>query len=122
MRVVWDLGEATAREIQARLPGDRHYNSVLTIIRVLEAKGHLTHRVDGKAHVYRARHAPAKAQAKVLGHLIKHVFGGSASSLVLQLVETGNLTDEDLQEIRRRVNRERTGKARRPGGPQGGPK
>ena|SRR5262245_49960334 len=121
MRVVWDLGEATAREIQARLPGERHYNSVLTIIRVLEAKGHLSHRVDGKAHVYRARHAPQKAQAKVLGHMIKHVFGGSAASLVLHLVETGNLTDEDLQDIRRRVNRERARKDRRQTGQKGEP-
>ena len=121
MRVIWDLGEATAREIQARLPGDRHYNSVLTIIRVLEAKGHLMHRVDGKAHVYRARQAPEKAQAKVLGHLIKHVFGGSASSLVLHLVETGNLTDEDLQDIRRRANHEGTRRGRRPARQKGGP-
>ena len=121
MRVVWDLGEATARDIQAKLPGERHYNSVLTIIRVLEAKGHLTHRVDGKAHVYRARHAPEKAQGKVLSHLIKHVFGGSASSLVLHLVETGNLTDADLQDIRRRVNRKQTRKVRPPAGQKGEP-
>ena len=45
MQVVWELGEATAREIQEQLPGERHYNSVLTIIRELERKGHLTHRV-----------------------------------------------------------------------------
>ncbi len=121
MRVVWDLGEATAREIQARLPGNRHYNSVLTIIRVLEAKGHLTHRVAGKAHVYRSRHAPEKAQTRVLSHLIKHLFGGSPSSLVLHLVETGNLTDEDLQDIRRRVSRDRSRKVRKPGGEKGEP-
>jgi predicted transcriptional regulator len=36
MRVIWELGEATAREVQERLPGEPHYNSVLTIIRVLE--------------------------------------------------------------------------------------
>ncbi|MGZ8842833.1 MAG: BlaI/MecI/CopY family transcriptional regulator [Pyrinomonadaceae bacterium] len=118
MRVVWDLGEATAREIQSRLPGSRHYNSVLTIIRVLEAKGHLTHRVDGKAHVYRARHAPEKSRGRALGHLIEHVFGGSPASLVLHLVETGSLTSDDLQDIRGLVNREKsakvaTGKARK---------
>ena len=58
MRVVWDLGEATARQIQEAVPGEAHYNSVLTIIRVLERKGHLTHRVEGKAHVYRAKAKP----------------------------------------------------------------
>src|SRR5262249_55901625 len=52
MRVIWERGEATAKAIQEALSGERHYNSVLTIIRVLERKGHLTHRAEGKAHVY----------------------------------------------------------------------
>ena len=109
MRIIWELGEATARDIQARLPGDRHYNSVLTIIRVLEAKGHLGHRVEGKSHVYRARQTVEKSRGRVLGHLIEHVFGGSATSLVLHLVETGNLTEEDLRDIRQRVQKREAG-------------
>mgnify|MGYP000222806261 CR=1 FL=1 len=103
MRVVWDLGEATARQIQEAVPGEAHYNSVLTIIRVLERKGHLTHRVEGKAHVYRAKAKPEKARNKVLSHLIGHVFGGSPASLVLHLVETGELTADDLNEIRQKA-------------------
>lgn len=100
MNVVWSLGEATARQIQEALPGERHYNSVLTIIRVLEKKGHLVYRVEGKAHVYRAKATQEKAQRKVLSHLIKQVFGGSPASLVLHLVETGELTENDLQQAR----------------------
>lgn len=103
MQIVWELGEATAKQIQEKLPGDRHYNSVLTIIRVLERKGHLTHRAEGKAHVYRARQQPEKSRSKVLGHMIKQVFGGSAASLVLHLVETGDLTEDDLREVRQQV-------------------
>ena len=103
MRVVWELGEATARQIQDRLPGARHYNSVLTIIRVLERKGHLTHRVEGKAHVYRARRRPEQSRGRVLSHLIRQVFGGSAASLVLHLVETGDLTADDLRQVRREI-------------------
>src|SRR5687767_7720737 len=96
MQVVWELGEATTKQIQEKLPGERHYNSVLTIIRVLERKGHLVHRAEGKAHVYRARQQEEKSKGRVLSHLIKQVFGGSAASLVLHLVETGDLTEEDL--------------------------
>jgi predicted transcriptional regulator len=70
MRVVWELGEATAKQIQEQLSGDSHYNSVLTIIRVLERKGHLTHRAEGRAHIYRARQQAEKARNKVLSHLI----------------------------------------------------
>jgi len=103
MRVVWELGEASAREIQAKLPGERHYNSVLTIIRVLERKGHLTHRSEGKSYIYRARQQPAKSRGHVVGHVIKQVFGGSAASLVLHLVETGDLSENDLREIRQRL-------------------
>jgi predicted transcriptional regulator len=100
MKVIWERGEASAREIQAYLPGNQHYNTVLTIIRVLERKGHLTHRAAGKSHIYRAVHRPAKSRGRVLGHLIEQVFGGSPASLVLHLVETGNLTEADLREAR----------------------
>ena len=117
MRIIWDLGEATAREIQARLPGARHYNSVLTIIRVLEGKGHLTHRAEGKAHVYRARQQPEKSRGRELGHVIKQVFGGLAASLVLHLVETGNLTEADLRDVRRRMAAR--AEARKAGGSKG---
>ncbi len=103
MRVIWDLGEATAKQIQEQLPGDRHYNSVLTIIRVLERKGHLAHRVEGRAHIYRARQQAEKARNKVLSHLITQVFGGSPASLVLHLVETGDLTEDDLRDVRQQV-------------------
>jgi predicted transcriptional regulator len=105
MRVVWKLGEASARQIQENLSGDRHYNSVMTIIRVLERKKHLTHREDGRAHIYRAAVNPEKAQTRVLKHLVKHVFGGSAASLVLNLVETGDLTFEELDTIRRKATK-----------------
>ena len=112
LQLIWELGEATTREIQARLPGERHYNSVLTIIRVLERKGHLTHRVEGKAHVYRARQQPAKSRGRVLGQLIKQVLGGSAASLVLHLVDTGDLTEDDLREVRQQIAaRAETGKS-----------
>ena len=103
LHVLWERGEATAKEIQEALPGERHYNSVLTIIRVLERKGHLTHRAEGKAHVYRARAKPEKAQRRVLSHLIEQLFGGSAAAMVLHLVETGDLTEEDLSEVREQM-------------------
>jgi BlaI family transcriptional regulator, penicillinase repressor len=103
MRLIWELGEATAKQIQERLPGDRHYNSVMTIIRVLEKKGHLTHREEGRTYIYRATESQKKAYKRVLKYLVKHVFGGSATSLVLNLVETGELTSKDLDEVRQEL-------------------
>ena len=103
MQIVWELGEATTRQIQERLSGMRHYNSVLTIVRVLEKKGHLTHREDKKTYIYRATESRETSRSSVLGYLVKQVFGGSASSLVLNLVETGDLTSKDIEEIRKQI-------------------
>jgi len=105
MRILWKLGEASARQIQENLPGDRHYNSVMTIIRVLEKKSHLTHREEGRAHIYRASVDPDMARTRVLRHLVQQVFGGSATSLVLNLVETGDLTASDIEGIRRKMRK-----------------
>jgi BlaI family penicillinase repressor len=103
MRIVWRLGEASAWEIQRRLPGDRHYNSVMTIIRVLEKKKRLTYRVEGQTHIYRPSESPKKSRSRVIRELVKHVFGGSPASLVLHMVETGDLTREDLDAIRQEL-------------------
>lgn len=104
MKVVWQMGEATVKEIQQRLPGDPHYNSVLTIIRVLERKGRLVHRVEGKTHFYRAGESKEKSRVRLLRHLIDQVFGGSAASVVLNLVQAGDLTPKDLDDIRGKID------------------
>ena len=95
--------DARIKEIQAQLPGEPHYNSVLTIIRVLERKGHLVHRVEGKTHFYRAGESKEKARARLLRHLVDHVFSGSAASVVLNLVQVGDLTPKDLDDIRNKI-------------------
>jgi predicted transcriptional regulator len=103
MKIVWQVGEASVKDIQERLPGGPHYNSVLTIIRVLERKGHLVHRAEGKAYYYSAGESKETARARLLRYLVDQVFGGSAPSAVLSLVETGDLTPEDLDRIRKKV-------------------
>jgi predicted transcriptional regulator len=104
MKLIWQMGEANVKDIQERLPGTPHYNSVLTIIRVLERKGHLVHRAEGKTHFYRADESKEKASIRLLRHLIDHLFGGSATSVVLNLVQAGDLTKKDLDKIRAKVS------------------
>jgi BlaI family penicillinase repressor len=105
MQIVWQLGEATVKDIQQRLPGQPHYNSVLTIVRVLDRKGHLVHRAEGKTYFYSPGESKEKARGRVLRHLVDQVFGGSASSVVMNLAETGDLTKEDLDDIRRKLGK-----------------
>jgi len=103
MKIVWQLGEATVKEIQQRLPGEPHYNSVLTITRVLERKGHLVHRAEGKTHFYRAAQSKEDSRARLLRQLIDQIFGGSVATAIVNLVQTGDLTPKDLDEIRGRI-------------------
>ena len=103
MKLIWQMGEATVKEIQRRLPGEPHYNSVLTIMRVLERKGHLVHRVEGKTHFYRAGESKDKARTRLLRYMVDQVFGGMAASVVLSLVKAGDLSPEDLDDIRGKI-------------------
>ena len=103
MKVIWELGEATVKEIQARQAGEPHYNNVLTIVRVLERKGHLVHRAEGKTYVYRPSESKDKSRARLLRHLVDQAFGGSAASVVLHLVQAGDLSRKDLDEIRGKI-------------------
>lgn len=104
MKLIWQMGEVTVKDIQERLPGAQHYNSVLTIIRVLERKGHLVHRAEGKTFFYSAGESGEKARIRLLRHLIDQVFGGSAASVVLNLVQAGDLSKKDLDKIRARMS------------------
>jgi BlaI family penicillinase repressor len=114
LRILWDRNEATVRDIQQSLPPGRHYNTVLTIIRVLERKGHVTHRQEGRGFVYRALAHPEKSRSHALAHFVDSVFGGSSESVVLNMVEAGNLTLDELDEIRRKVRK----RAQQKGKPQ----
>ena len=114
MRILWDRDEATVRDIQQSLPPGRHYNTVLTIIRVLERKGHVTHRQEGRGFVYRALVHPEQSRSDALSHFVESVFGGSSESMVLNMVEAGNLTLDELDEIRRKLRK----RAQQKGKPQ----
>ena len=77
MNVVWDKGKATVNEVIEALPRKARpaYNSVLTIMRILEEKGYLKHIKEGRAHVYCPRVTRDQAQRKVVRHLVKRFFG-----------------------------------------------
>lgn len=101
MEAVWRLGEVTAEQVREALPQPLHDSSVRTILRTLESKGYLHHEVRGKAYVYSAKVARAKAQGKALRDVLARFFGGSAEDLVLRLLEEDHLTPEQLDELRR---------------------
>jgi BlaI family penicillinase repressor len=90
------------REVHERLGHDRSvgYTGALKLLQNMHAKG-LVHRNQGQgqAHVYEARE-PASMKRQLLGELIARVFSGSASQLVLHLLEDEKASPEEIEEIR----------------------
>jgi len=101
MDVVWRLGEVTAEQVREGLPGSPHDSTVRTLMRVLEAKGYLTHQTKGKAYVYRAAVGRRKAQRLAVRSMLTRFFAGSAEDLVLRLIEDEQLSQEQLDELRK---------------------
>jgi len=105
MKVVWRLETATVRQVYEELLKQRRiaYTSVMTIMNILEKKGHLTRRQEDRAYVY----VPAKPQKQVIGSMVREfiqrVFNGSAEPLLVHLVEDEKLTEQDVEEIRRSI-------------------
>ena len=107
MAVLWDLGPSTAAEVRAALTDqglDLAYNTVLTLLRILEDKGHVDHQEEGRAHRFRAAVKRSEAGASALTRTLDRMFGGSAEALVAQLVQHPSLSKKDLKRVRRVVN------------------
>ena len=99
--ILWERGPSTVREVHERFGADRTvgYTGVLKLMQNMHAKGLVQRNEDGQAHVYEARE-PARMKRQLLGDLVSRVFGGSASQLVLHLLEDEKATPEDIEEIR----------------------
>ena len=105
MRVLWDKGEASVGEVVTALKERPKpaYNTVLTLLRILERKGYLTHRKDGRAFVFLPIVDRSHARKSALRTLVDRFFEGSPRLLVLNLLEDEQLSGEALQEIKERI-------------------
>ena len=101
MNVVWDSGEATVQDVCDRLARPAAYCTVLTMMRTLETKGMLTHRVDGRTFVYRPHVPRERVRASLVHELRELVFDGSATLLVNTMLNHGTMNVADLSELRR---------------------
>ena len=113
MNVLWQHGPSTVAEVRAELDGDLAYTTVLTVLRVLEAKGHIGHEDEGRAHRYFAKVEEQAARRNALSRLVDRAFGGSAELLLTQLVEDRNLSDEEIKRLRALMQRQ-LGKGKEP--------
>ena len=107
MRVLWQRGEATVAEVAAavRSPAPLAYSTVLTMLRILEHKGYLTHTQQGRAFRYRPIVDEKAARRHAVRHLVSRFFGGSARLLVLNVIEQEKIDVDELQRLRKLVER-----------------
>ncbi len=101
MDVLFMLGEATAAEVRDNLAEEVSDASVRKLIRVLEQKGHLTHRREGRSHVYSPKVSREKAKRQAMTHLLRTFFQGSATKAVSTLLDVSDdkLSDDEIEEL-----------------------
>ena len=105
MHVVWELDDATVREVHERLNQRRAlaYTTVMTMMNILEEKGHLTRKKQGRAYRYEPVRPKSQVISGMVDDFVGKVFAGSARPLVLGLVEERKLSEKDLEEIARLI-------------------
>lgn len=103
MNVLWQKGSATVHEVLEALPAKPAlaYNSILTIIRILEKKGYVKHLKDKRAHVYMPLVDRKDASRFEVRHLVSRFFGDSRDLLVLNILEEKGIDAEELERLRR---------------------
>ncbi len=112
MQVLWQRGSATVGEIAEALAAGRPvaYNTVLTLMRILERKGYVRHTKDGRAFVYHAVVDSGEARRNAVRHLLSRFFQNSPELLVLNLLDDEDLDETELGRLRKLIDaREQTG-------------
>ena len=102
MKILWRRGESAVTDLVAGLPDDEPlaYNSVLTTIRILEQKGYVDHRQEGRAFVYRPCVAEDEASRSEVKHILNRFFGNSRERLLLSLLGDEEITPGELDRLR----------------------
>ncbi len=101
LRVLWDHGPATVRQIHEKLGRETAYTTVLKLLQIMTEKGIVSRDESTRTHVYAAAQPAAQTQKLIVKDLLDRVFAGSSSNLVLQALAAKRATPEELAEIRK---------------------
>jgi len=107
MRILWERGESLVSELVAAMPESTPlaYTSVLTTVRILEQKGYVRHRQEGRAFVYRPCIAEHDASRSEIRHMLDRFFGNSPERLLLALLGDEDVSHEELQRLKAAIAR-----------------
>ncbi|MFH1572535.1 MAG: BlaI/MecI/CopY family transcriptional regulator [Acidobacteriota bacterium] len=109
MDIIYEMKEATALQVMDRLPSAPGYSAVRALLRVLEHKGHLSHRQDGARYVFTPVLEKEKASRSALRHLLKTFFDNSTEDAVAALLDLSedNLSEDESRRLLRRIQKAR---------------
>ncbi len=105
MKILWTRGESAVADMAEAAAGDGPlaYTSVLTTVRILEQKGYVTHRQQGRAFLYSPCVAEDEASRSEIRHVLERFFGNSRERLVLSLLGDDELTPDELRRLKERI-------------------
>jgi predicted transcriptional regulator len=103
LRVLWEHGPSTVREVHGVVARDRQlaYTTTLKLLQIMTEKGLTTRQAEGQWHRYRARQTEQVTQRRLVRDLLDRAFGGSTSQLVVQALASRKASAEELRAIRR---------------------
>lgn len=110
MQALWARAEATVAEIQQIVPGgsDLAYTTVATMLRKMEARSLVQHRVEGRTFVYRAAVAENQVSQGMAEHVLNRLFGGSVEAMVSHLLTSREISRGELDRLQKLIARRRT--------------
>jgi predicted transcriptional regulator len=100
MTIIWLISEGTVHDVIEKLGNDYAYNTVSTIVRVLEQKGFVQSRKEGRSHFYSAKIKKEEYETIGLDNVVDGLFGGTPVALVKRLIDSGKLSKEDVKELK----------------------
>ena len=106
LKVLWDQGSSSVRTVHRelqRLEPELAYNTVQTLLRIMEVKQLVRHALEGRTFIYTARFTRDESAARFL----EHVFDGAAAQLVSSLLRTERVSAEELEQMRRLIDQAR---------------
>ncbi len=105
MKILWRRGESAVTDLVAAMPEGEElaYNSVLTTVRILEQKGYVEHRQEGRAFIYWAVVAEHDASRSEVKHVLSRFFGNSREQLLLSLLGDGEISREELERLKKAI-------------------
>ncbi len=109
LEIVFRLEEASVGDVIEQMAAPPAYDSVRTMLRLLERKGYVKHRVDGTKYVYRATQPKTSASRSALSHLMATFFGGSVADTFAAALDlkSDDLSEEELERLQELIDKAR---------------